>query len=109
LLLPVAGLLAALLMAVAIRSRSVKEAQASTTVVVLAVSLLPMVTSFHGGGEQPWHLWLPALAQITLMQRVLEGGNLGAADLLLPVVVAASLAVLCLAYVARQLHTAAWR
>jgi len=109
LLLPVAALLAALLMAVAIRSRSFKEAQASTTVVVLAVSLLPMVTSFNGGGEQPWHLWLPALAQITLMQRVLEGGSLGAADLLLPVVVAAALAALCLAYVARQLRTAAWR
>ena len=108
-LLPAAALLAALLMAVAIRSRSFKEAQAGTTVVVLVVSLLPMVTSFNGGGEQPWHLWLPVLAQVTLMQRVLEGGALGAVDLLVPVAVAAVLTVACLADVARQLRGAAWR
>ena len=105
----VAALLAALLMAVAIRCRSFKEAQASTTVVVLAASLLPLLTSFNGGGEQPWHLWLPALAQITLMQRVLEGGALGPADVLLPVLVAALGTALCLASVVRQLRTAAWR
>ncbi len=108
-LLPAAALLAAMLMAVAIRCRSFKEAQASTTVVVLGASLLPMITSFNGGGEQAWHLWLPALAQITLMQRVLEGGALGPVDLLLPVLVAALATALCLAYVARQLRTAAWR
>lgn len=109
LLLPVAALLAALLMAVAIRSRSFKEAQASATVVVLGISLLPMVTAFQTGGEQPWHLWVPALAQITLMQRVLEGEALGAVDLLLPLAVAAAVAALCLASVARQLRMAAWK
>jgi sodium transport system permease protein len=108
-LLPAAAALAALLMAVAIRSRSFKEAQASTTVVVLAASLLPMLSSFSGGGEQPWHLWLPVLAQVTLMQRVLEGGALAAWDLLLPVAVAAVVTALCLADVARQLRTTAWR
>jgi sodium transport system permease protein len=109
LLLPVAALLAALLMAVAIRSRSFKEAQASCTVVVLAVSLLPLVTAFQTGGERPWQLWLPALAQITLMQRVLEGESMGAADLLLPLGVALLLAALCLASVVRQLRMAAWK
>jgi sodium transport system permease protein len=109
LLLPVAALLAALLMAVAIRSRSFKEAQASCTVVVLAVSLLPLVTAFQTGGERPWQLWLPALAQITLMQRVLEGEAMGAADLLLPLGVALLLAALCLASVVRQLRMAAWK
>ncbi|MDH4391276.1 MAG: ABC transporter permease subunit [Aquabacterium sp.] len=109
LLLPVAALLAALLMAVAIRCRSFKEAQASSTVVVLAVSLLPLVTAFQTGGEQPWHLWVPALAQITLMQRVLEGEALGAADLLLPLVVALAVAAVCLLSVARQLRMAVWK
>ena len=71
------------------------------------MSLLPMVTVFNQGGEQPWHLWLPALAQITLMQRVLEGEALGAADLGLPLGVAALLTALCLAFVARQLRAAA--
>lgn len=107
LLLPLAALLSALLMAVAIRCRSFKEAQANTTVVVLAVSLLPMVTVFNQGGEQDWHLWTPALAQITLMQRVLGGEALTLPDLLLPLAVAAAGSALCLAYVARQLRAAA--
>jgi len=107
LLLPLAALLSALLMAVAIRCKSFKEAQASTTGVVLAVSLLPMFTTFNPGGEQAWHLWLPALAQITLMQRVLEGEALGAVDLLLPLAVALALSAGCLTFVARQLRAAA--
>jgi sodium transport system permease protein len=63
------GALAALLMAIAIRCKSFKEAQANATVVVLAVSLLPLVTVFNQEGEAPWHLWVPALAQTTLMGR----------------------------------------
>ncbi len=109
LLLPLAAMLSALMMAVAIRCKSFKEAQANNTVVVLLVSLLPMVTLFNPAGEQPWQLWLPALAQLTLMQRVLEGEALGAADLLLPLGVAALLSALCVAYVARALRAAALR
>ena len=72
-------------MAMAIRCKSFKEAQANATVVMLAVSLLPLVTLFNQGGEAPWHLWVPALAQTTLMGRVLRGealrcGRRGAAD-----------------------------
>ena len=109
LLLPLAAMLSALLMAVAIRCKSFKEAQANNTVVVLAVSLVPMVTLFNQGGEQPWHLWVPALAQLTLMQRVLEGEVPGAADLLLPLAVAAALSAVCVGFVARQLRAAALR
>ena len=43
-LVPFAAALSALLMAVAIRCRTFKEAQASAAVVVLVVSLLPLVT-----------------------------------------------------------------
>ena len=109
LLLPLAGALAALLMAVAIRCKSFKEAQANATVVVLGVSVLPMVTLFNQEGEQAWHLWVPALAQSTLMGRVLKGEAMGAADLLLPALACAALAAVCLVYVARQFSTAAWK
>jgi hypothetical protein len=51
LLLPLAGALAGLLMAMAIRCKTFKEAQANATVVVLGVSLLPMVTLFNQDGE----------------------------------------------------------
>jgi len=104
LLLPLAGALSALLMALAARCKSFKEAQASATVVVLAVSLLPLVTVFNQEGEAPWHLWVPALAQTTLMGRVLKGEAMPAQDLAVPVLVCALLAAASLAYVARLLR-----
>jgi sodium transport system permease protein len=107
LLLPLAGALAALLMAIAIRCKSFKEAQASSTLVVLAVSLLPLVTVFNQEGSAPWHLWVPALAQTTLMGRVLKGETLPLADLLLPLLVCGLVAAAALIYVARSLRSAA--
>jgi sodium transport system permease protein len=107
LLLPLAAALSALLMAVAIRCKTFKEAQANSTVVILAVSMLPLTTLFNQEGEKPWHLWTPALAQITLMGRVLKGEAMGATDLLPPLLVAAAVTVLCVAFVARQLRRAA--
>jgi sodium transport system permease protein len=64
---------------------------------------------FNDGGEQPWHVWVPALAQITLMQRVLRGEAFAAADLLIPLGVAALLAAACLVFIARHLRAAATR
>ena len=109
LLLPLAGALAALLMAIAIRCKTFKEAQANATVVILSVSLLPLVTVFNQEGAAPWHLWVPALAQSTLMGSVLKGEALIAADVLTSVVVCVALAVLALAYVVRTLRSAALR
>jgi len=107
LLLPLAGALSGLLMVLAIRCRSVKEAQASASVLVLGVSLLPMVTLLNQDGEAAWHLWVPALAQVTLMGRVLKGLPLGAADLLVPLLVSVAMAAACVAWVARALRRSA--
>ena len=109
LLAPLAAALSALLMAVAIRCRSFKEAQAGSTVVVLAVSLLPMVALFSSSGERPWFVWVPALAQYTLMNRVLRGEPLDAAQVGVPLVVSMLLAAACLGYVAARLRAAAVR
>lgn len=109
LLLPLAALLSAALMAVAIRCRTFKEAQAGNTVVVLAVSLLPLVSLFNDGGERPWHILVPALAQVTLMQRVLRGEAFAAWDLLLPLAIAAVFTAGLLVAVAAQLRAAAAR
>jgi sodium transport system permease protein len=109
LLLPLAGALAAVLMAIAIRSKTFKEAQASATVVVLAVSMLPLVTLFNQDGEKPWHLAVPALAQVTLMGRVLKGDAVGAVDVLLPLLVCVVIVALGIAFVARQVRAAAAR
>ena len=109
LLLPLAGALSALMMAIAIRCKTFKEAQASTTLVVLLVSLLPLVTILNLGGEARWHLWVPALAQVTLMGRVLRGDAVPAADIGLTWGVCAVLGVAALAYVVRSLRGAAVR
>jgi sodium transport system permease protein len=109
LLLPLAGALAALLMAIAIRCKSFKEAQANATVVVLGVSMLPLVTVFNQEGEQAWHLWVPALAQVTLMGRVLKGETTALLEHAVPLGVCIAVTVLAVAYVARTLKTAAVR
>jgi sodium transport system permease protein len=109
LLLPLAGALSALLMAIAIRCKSFKEAQANATIVVLAISLLPLVTVFNQEGEQPWHLWVPALAQITLMGRVLKGEPTAWLEHAVPLFVCVALTAVAVAYVARTLKAAAVR
>lgn len=107
LLAPVAAVLSAALMAIAIRCRSFKEAQANATVVVMAVSLLPLISLFNQEGEQAWHRLVPALAQVTLMSRVLRGEPLGLQDIVVPTAIAAVLTLGCLVAVARTLRRAA--
>jgi sodium transport system permease protein len=94
-------------MAIAIRCKSFKEAQANATVVVLTFSLLPMITLFNQEGTEPWHLWVPALAQTTLMGRVLKGEALSLAAVAPSVLVCAILALAAMAFVTRTLRSAA--
>lgn len=107
LLLPLAGALAALLMAIAIRSKSFKEAQAGTTIVMLAASLLPLVTVFNQEGVAPWHYWVPALAQTTLMGQVLKGEALAAPQIAASVASSLLLCAVALWVVSRRLRAAA--
>jgi sodium transport system permease protein len=107
LLIPLAAALAAVLMAVAIRCKTFKEAQANSTLVLLATSLIPMVAVFNQQGTEPWHLWVPALAQLTLMARLLRGEVLPVGDVATTVLVAAVVTVLALLAVARSLKVAA--
>jgi len=106
-LLPFATALSALLMAVAIRCKTFKEAQASSALLVLAVSLMPLVTVFNQGGEEPWHLWVPALAQNTLMTRVLKGEALSLMQIGVPLLVCLAMSALGVVLVARSLRSAA--
>jgi sodium transport system permease protein len=108
-LLPFAAAVSAVLMAVAIRCKSFKEAQASATVVMLAASLLPLINVFSLGSESPWYLWVPALAQNVLMTHVLKGEPLGAAQIGVPLAVCIALTALGVWFVARALRNAAVR
>ena len=107
--LPLAAGLGAVLMAVAIRSKTVKEAQASSALVVTLVGLSPMVSLLNPGGDALWYLWVPGLAQNTLMMLVLKGEALTWARVLPGVLVGAVLTVGCLLYVARSMRAAVAR
>jgi sodium transport system permease protein len=106
---PFAAALSAVLMAVAIRCKSVKEAQASTAGVVLGVSLLPLFGLLNPGAEEAWHFWVPALAQNTLMTRVLKGEHLGGEPLLAALAMCVLLAIGGVLFVASVLRRAAVR
>ena len=103
LLAPLAAALSALIMAIAIRCKTFKEAQANTVVLTLAVSMTPMVSLFNQEGESSWNLWIPALAQSTLMNRVLKNAPISAMDVAPSLVVCVVLTVAALMFVSRQL------
>ncbi len=107
LLLPFAAALSALLMAISILCKSVKEAQASATVLVLGISLLPLMTLFNQSGDAPWHLWVPALAQSNLMMRVLKGEDLTLLQFAVPFLVCVVLTVAGLWLVSHHLRRTA--
>ncbi|HKX40538.1 MAG TPA: ABC transporter permease [Burkholderiaceae bacterium] len=108
-LLPFAAAVSAVLMAVAIRCRTFKEAQASATIVMLGVSLLPLVNVFSLGQESPWHVWVPALAQNVLMTHVLKGEALDMLQFTAPLLVCTALTIAGVWFVARTLRSAAVR
>jgi sodium transport system permease protein len=108
-LLPFAAAVSALLMAVAIRCKTFKEAQASTTVVMLAASLLPLINVFSLGSDAPWYLWVPALAQNVVMTHVLKGEAFSPLQVVAPLVVCVLLTVAGVSFVAHRLRSAALR
>lgn len=108
-LTPFAAALSSVLMAVAIRCRSFKEAQASSALVVLGVSLLPLVTLFNERGEAPWQRWVPGLAQQALMTRILKGEPPDVLQWSIPLAMCLLLTAIGLAYVGRCLRSAALR
>lgn len=107
--LPLAAGLGALLMAFAIRSKTFKEAQAGSALVITLVGMAPMVSMLNPGGDAPWYLWMPGLAQNTLMMLVLKGEPLGLMQVLPSVLVGLGLTAGCLLFVARSMRGAVSR
>ena len=103
LLAPLAAALSALMMAIAIRCKTFKEAQANTVVLTLAVTMSPVMNMFNQEGEATWNLWVPALAQTTLMNRVLKSAPISALDVAPSLFICVVLTVAALMFVSRQL------
>jgi sodium transport system permease protein len=107
--LPLAAGLGAVLMVFAIQSKTYKEAQAGSTLVITFVGLAPMVSLLNPGGDAPWYLWVPGLAQNTLMMLVLKGEPLTLAGVMPGILVGAALTIGCLAYVSLSMRKAVAR
>ena len=103
LLAPLAAALSALMMAIAIRCKTFKEAQANTVVLTLAVTMTPLVSMFNQEGESAWNLWVPALAQSTLMNRVLKNAPISALDVAPGLFICVALTAGALMFVSWQL------
>ncbi len=106
---PLACGVGAALMALAIRSKTFKEAQAGSALVITLVAMAPMVSVLNPGGDAPWYLWVPGLAQNTLMMLVLKGEPMNWLRVLPGVLVGALMTVACLLYVARSMRAAVAR
>ena len=103
LLAPLAALIAALMMAVAIRCKTVKEAQANMVALTMAFTLTPLVGLFTQEGEAAWNLWVPSVAQTTLMDRVLKNAPIGVLDVAPSLLLCIVLTAAALMFVTRQL------
>jgi sodium transport system permease protein len=103
LLVPLAAAVAALMMAIAIRCRTIKEAQATNAIMVTLITLGSMFQLFGQQGEAGWQLWVPASAQLTLMDRVLKGTPIGIADIAPTLAICLAITVAGIAFVSRQL------
>ena len=109
LLLPLSASCAAMLMALAIRTKSFKEAQASAGLLVSLFGLTPLIALLNPGGEQGWYLWVPGLAQTTLMNMVIKGEPLLWTKLAPSLAVSALLTLGALGLVARSMKQAVAR
>jgi sodium transport system permease protein len=105
-LIPLGGALASVLMAVAIRSKTFREAQSTSTFVVLGASLIPAVSFLNPSAEEGWHAWVPALSQFQIMGKVIRGEAMPWEALGISVLVCAVVIGLCLASVSRHIRKA---
>ena len=100
-LVPLILLLPAILLFIGGRGRTFKEAQSNVSVLLFAVSMIPVVQMFLQKKEPDWLTWVPVSAQYALLSKALRGEALPALATLQSFVVPAILTALFLLLVAR--------
>jgi sodium transport system permease protein len=103
-LLPFAAMIAAVNMFAATWGRSHKEAQTYASYLTMLVNFAPIIPMFLSVRDAAWQLFVPAMAQQTVMMRALRGEAVGPADILVPGGIALVLTVLALGAQARLLR-----
>jgi sodium transport system permease protein len=102
-LLPLALLVPAVLVYMGARGRTYKEAQSSVSLLLFAISIVPIAQMFLQRKEPGWVAWVPVSAQYALLTRALRGEELPAIALAQSYVVPLLLAIVFLMLVARLL------
>lgn len=103
-LLPFAGLMAAVNLLAATFGRTYKEAQTYVSYIAMGVQFSALVPIFLSARDAAWQNVVPAVGQLSTLMRALRGEPIGPVDLLLPGLVCVVLAVVCLALQARLLR-----
>ena len=96
-LLPFSAMIASLNMLAATYGRSHKEAQTYATYLAMLVNFAPIVPLFISIRDAAWQLFVPAMAQQSVMMRALRGETVSAVDILLPGAIALAITALALA------------
>ena len=75
-LVPLIALLPAVILFMGARSRTFKEAQASVSLVIFVVSIIPVVQLVQQRKDPDWIAWLPVSGQFALLGQVLRGESI---------------------------------
>ena len=102
-LLPLALVFPALLLYLAARGRTLKEAQANVSLVFLVVSFVPVITLFMQWREPDWIAAVPVAGQYALLRIALRGEALPALQVFLSYLAPIAIAAAALAAVTRLL------
>jgi sodium transport system permease protein len=103
-LLPFAAMIAAVNMFAATYGRSHKEAQTYASYLTMLVNFAPVIPLFLPVRDEAWQLFVPAMAQQSVMMRALRGETIGAVDILIPGAIALAVTALALGAQARLLQ-----
>jgi sodium transport system permease protein len=103
-LLPFSAMVASLNMLAATYGRSHKEAQTYASYITIFVNIAPILPLFLAVRDAPWQLFVPAMAQQTVMMRALRGEAVSAIDLTLPGAIALTATAVALLLQARLLR-----
>ena len=106
-LTPFAAAISAVMMAIALYGKTVKEAQAQCSLVMMLVNLAPLVMIMNPGAEADWLFAVPGLAQSLQLNHILKGETLNALQFGLPLAVCLALTVAGVWHVSSRLKSVA--
>jgi sodium transport system permease protein len=105
-LLPLIAMLPAVMLFMGARSRTFKEAQASVSLVIFLVSIIPVVQLVQQKKDPDWLVWIPVSGQFSLLGQVLRGEGVPlvqlAASYAVPLALAAGVLLLVTRLLSRE-------